>query len=331
MRIAGQWVGWGLGDTNPKLTVFKRVLKNKFQWVRDWQPALDDSPTYDATLTDVVAEMQRRYGLPATGILNYATQLKCGFAKSPEVAKPVVFTVEGHMSSMWLGPCAETARALENERLIRWQPVGYNNTALPFDNKSGEDELCRLLADTKLLPAGTPWAMCVFSQGAIVGSRVWMKHIAPPSGKLHWRLPSWRGTLAFGSPYRERDVVAPWVPDPPRRGTQGISNERMTGTPQHWMEVARTGDLYTENDGDGSDASEHKTAIYLAVQNKWTGDPDSLFNQLLEIWQRPAPEMLAAIQAISSGAMFVANMNPHGGYDLAPCIAWLRSRLTAFR
>ena len=68
------------------------------------------------------------------------------------------------------------------------------------------DPLRRLLADRTLLPPGTPWAMCIYSQGAIIGSTVWLQDIAPPTGSLHWRLKDWRATIAFGNPYREVDI-----------------------------------------------------------------------------------------------------------------------------
>lgn len=329
MRVAGQWVGLGLGDVSDEVRAIKAFMRRKFSYAKD----LKDTSLYDEQMVNTVAEMQRRYaasrqiGAHTPGIINVETKMAMGFLPRPVKPKPVLFTVEGHMSSMWMGPCAETARVLEQQGVCRWQPVGYNNTALPFDNASGIRELRRLLADRTLLPPGTPWGMAIFSQGAIVGSEVWLRDIAPANGSLNWRLRDWRATLAFGSPYRERDVVAPWVADPPRPGTQGISNTRMVGTPRHWAEVARRGDLYTENDT--GDAGEHKTAIYMAVQSQWSGHPDSLLSQLLELTQRPTPEMLAMITAIGSGAMFLANMTPHGGYDLRPCIDFMRDRLLA--
>lgn len=328
MRIAGQWVGLGLGDASEEVRSIKAFLRRKFSYAG----SLGDHSLYDGQMVAVVTEMQRRYaaagkiGEHVPGIINVETKYAMGYLARPAAPKPVVFTVEGHMSSMWLGPCAETARWLESNGLCKWQPVGYHNTALPFDNASGIRELRRLLADRTLLPPGTPWGMAIFSQGAIVGSEVFLRHIRPPSGDLHWRLADWRATLAFGSPYREQDVVAPWVQDPPRRGTGGISNVRMTNTPvDRWAEVARRGDLYTENEA--GDSGEMKTAIYMAVQNQWSGHPDSLLNQMLELAERPLPEMIAMIKAIASGAMFLGDMRPHGGYDLGPCIDFMRVRL----
>ena len=327
VRVAGVWVGLGIGDSSDEIRALKAFMRRKFSYAA----TLADSSLYDSQMVNAVADMQKRYaaagkiGQHTLGVINVETKYAMGWLVRPTKPKPVVFTVEGHLSSMWMGPCAETGKWLESQGLCRWQPVGYDNVSLPFKNSTGINELKRLLGDRNLLPVGTPWAMCIFSQGGIVGSEVWMKDILPKTGSLHWRLQDWRGTLAFGNPYREKDVIAEWVNDPPRPGTQGISHLRLQNTPSYWKEVSRRGDLYAENKPD--QAGEYRTAIYLAVQNKWSGNPDSLLNQLVELAQRPIPEILAMIKAISSGAMFLGNMGSHGGYDLPPCIDFLRQRL----
>jgi hypothetical protein len=326
-RVAGVWIGLGLGDASEEIRAIKGFMRHKFA---SYAGGLADTSLYDMPMVDAVTEMQRRYagkiGEHVPGVINVETKYAMGWLERPRQPKPVVFTVEGHLSSMWVGPCAETARYLESEGTCRWQPVGYDNVSLPFKNQTGINELKRLLGDRTLLPVGTPWAMCIFSQGGIVGSEVWMREVVPKTGSLHWRLQDWRGTLAFGNPYREKDVIAEWVTDPPKPGTQGISHTRLENTPVAWKEVSRRGDLYAENPAN-SQASEFRTAIYLAVQNKWSGHPDSLLNQLVEVAQRPVPEVIAMIQAISSGVMFLGNMQAHGGYDLRPCIDFLRQRL----
>lgn len=330
MRVAGKWIGLGLGDVSDEVRALRAFMRKKFSYAKD----LRDITLYDEHMVRVVSDMQGRYakagkiGSHTPGVINLETKYAMGFLPRPVKAKPVLFTVEGHMSSMWFGPCAETGRILENEGLIRWQPVGYNNTKLPFDNKSGIEELVRLLADPTLLPPGTPWGMAIFSQGGIVGSSVWLDEVLNPTGRLHWRLASWRGTLAFGNPYRELNTVAEWVTNPPRPNTHGISNRRMTNTPtDRWKEVSLRGDMYAEVTA-GTAATEHQTAIYMAVQNQWSGNPDSLLNQMFELFTQPGPEFLAMVQAISNGAMFLGNMSPHGGYDLRPCIDFMRRQLT---
>lgn len=323
------YVGLGLGDSSEEIRRIKAFMRQKFSYAS----TLRDSTLYDAQMVNAVAEMQKRYtaagklraGRYSPGVINAETKYVMGFLVRPSKPRPVLFTVEGHMSNMWVGPCAEVARILEAEGVCRWQPIGYNCTALPFDNDSGIRELRRLLADTSLLPTDCGWGLAIFSQGAIIGTEVFQA-LRQPSDALHYRLATWRATLAFGSPYRQRDVVADWVPDPPRAGTEGISDIRLTDTPAMWKEVARTGDLYSENEQ--GDSGEHKRAIYQAVQNRWTGNPDTLLSQMVEIFQRPVPELLAMISAITSGILFVGNMSPHGGYDLRPCLNFMRAALT---
>jgi len=328
VRVAGQWVGLGFGDTSSEIRSIKRFLKRKFSYAAH----LNDTTLFDEQLVGVVMDMQSRYqaqgkiGDHTPGIINVETKYAMGYLTRPTRPRPVVFTVEGHLSSMWQGPAAETARILEQQGVCRWQPVGYDNVSLPFKNQTGILELKRLLADRDLLPPGTPWGLACFSQGAIVGSEVMIREVISPQGALHWRVNDWKATLAFGNPYREKDVVADWIPDPPRPGTEGISPTRIRNTPAQWKEVARRGDLYTEVHAD-SPATEHKRAIYLAVMNRWSGHPDSLLTQLMEIVQRPIPEMLAVIHAVTNGVMFLGNMQSHGGYDLNPCVTFMGRQL----
>ncbi len=310
-----------LGSQGPLVSRWTHTMLRRF---RSYATGLDGKPLRDDFYfgldeAKVQREYERRTGQMVDGIVSDRDLAALG------LALPVMFTVEGHMSSMWVGPCAFTARQLEVEGVCRWQPVGYDNVALPFRNDTGIDELCRLLADTALLPPGTPWGAAFFSQGGIVGSEVFMRHVLPPDGSLHWRLKDCRGVIAFGNPYRENSVVAEWVPDPPAPGTQGISNRRMVGTPPWWKEHSRRGDLYAENQTD--DRGEDKTAIYMAVQNEWTGDPDSLLSQMVEIIERPVVEVLAMVRAIIDGLLFAARPGPHGDYDLRPGIDWMRARL----
>lgn len=323
-----------LNDRGPHVRRWRGVMAARFGgYARKLGPLPLDTDVYGPRAESWQREYETRTGQLVDGIVSDADLLALGVVNEPPkpVVKPVLFTVEGHNSDMFVGPCAFTAKALEDEGVCRWQPIGYNNTALPFDNQSGIDELARLVGSTVLdngtpFPPGTPWGMNIFSQGGIVGSRFFLEHVRPTNGRLHWRLKDFRGCLAFGNPYRENGVIAEWVPDPPRPNTQGISDVRMTFTPPNWKEVSRHGDLYAENEV--SNSGEHKTAIYKAVQNQWTGT-DSIVQQLVEIGLNPAPELIAVATAIVSGVRFLFDMGRHGTYDLAPCVDFMRARLTA--
>lgn len=317
-----------LGSSGPLVTAWQTAMVKRF---RAYALAADGGPLrpdgyYGNDDRAVQAEYERRTRQPADGIVSDADLVALGLI-SPPRHTPMLFTVEGHLSSMWEGPCAFTAKQLESEGVCRWQPVGYDNTALPFRNQTGVEELVRLLSDTTLLPAGTPWGMAIFSQGGIVGSKVFLDHVRPESGRLHWRLPDLKGVVAFGNPYRQKDTIAPWVPDPPHAGTQGISDRRMTDTPPWWMEHSRTGDLYAENPD--TEVGLNCTAVYkIVAESSWAGGESGMWQRILDIAKDPADGLMDIALAVAGGVRFLTDMSPHGAYDLGPCIDFLRHALT---
>lgn len=340
MRLAGVWVGWGLGDNSSRdFTVrkVKALMRKKFA---SYAGNLADTNLFDQQMFDAVWEMQRRYHEQGklhepNGILDLDTEIVMGYKQPAPEVLPIIFTVEGHLSSMFVGPCAFTAQVLEAQGVCHVKPIGYDNVALPFNNRSGIDELCHQLSLSAIegpldpagrpimwpFPSGTPWGLMSFSQGAIIGSEVLLDHLRPEGGSLHWRYKDLRRAIAFGNPYREKNVIAEWVPDPPAHDTQGISDVRIDNTPAFWKEHSRHGDLYAENTDDESGRLE--TSVYKAVQAEWTGD-GSLFAALFRIFTQPASEILPLVKALLDGGMFLLNMSPHGTYNLAPCVEWMR-------
>src|SRR5215217_5600557 len=145
MRINGVWVGWGLGDWshNPdgsdgdstvrRFRAFARAM------YRSYMGHLADNNKFDQELYDVFVVMQDKLVaggqlIPGTfirGVLDLPTQYATTFKKR-ELIKPVIFTVEGHMSNMFFGPCAVIASTLEQQGVVEWQPVGYDAGRLPF-------------------------------------------------------------------------------------------------------------------------------------------------------------------------------------------------------
>ena len=340
MRVNGIWQGWGLGDNSTSDFTVRRAkafMRDKF---RSYAGHLADTNLFDREMENAVIEMQGRYlsvgrlvpGEYLPGVLDLKTQIVMGFRAAGPAVKPIIFTIEGHMSDMFRGPCAFTAQALEQQGVCHWQPVGYNSTKLPFDG-SGRTELKRLLSLKELprpnapaipFPAGTPWGLIIFSRGAIDGCETYQKDILPVSGSLHWRNNDLKRVLAFGNPCREQDVIAEWVTDPPHVGTQGISDVRMTKTPLTiWREVARTGDLYSENTTD--ERGLNKESIYrIVARNSWSGGPSGMLARVLDLFTNPFDGVIDIARSVIDGAMFVPNMGPHGMYDLGPCVAWMR-------
>lgn len=345
---SGVWLGWGPGDRDPKVIEIKRFLHRKFQWVRDYQPALDlNDPFYDDNLTLIVGQMQGNYGLPVTGIMNYATQVRSGFYKPPAPAgpqlRPVFFTIEGHMSNMFHGPCAYIAADLEREGLVWHQPVGYNVTKLPFDNESGIQSIRALLAAHVLpngrpFPPGTPWGLSIFSQGGIVGCEFMLRYVLPEGAELHWRLKDFVGCVAYGNPYRAKNVNANWVPDPPKPDTMGIADKHLVAADwqlpsgrslaEIWREHSRTGDMYAEVPD--NEVGQNMTAVYRIISNNsWIGGPTAIFGRVMDVVGNPFDGFLDIAWAIIKGVMFLAKMGPHGMYDLTPPRNFMRDRFRA--
>ncbi|MEV5360565.1 hypothetical protein AB0K45_09500 [Micrococcus luteus] len=332
MRVAGIYVGLGEGDVSPEVVKIKALLKRKFTPARN---TLDDGDLFTAALTAEVKRVQavyaaeRKPGAPKyiPGVINVEFKYDVGLLKRPDAPRPIIFTVEGHMSRYDVGPCAWIASTLEQQGVCWWQPIGYNTTKLPFDNASGRNELARLIGATTLdngrpFPAGTPWGLLGFSQGAIITNSVFLDRIRPDHGSLHWRLKDLTRAIAFGDPYREKDVDSGWWPDPPKRGTQGISDVRMIDTPPWWKSANRTGDLYTENPDD--EAGLYRTSIYkIAAEGSWSGGQAGMLARLLDL-ATPMDDVLPVIKAILGGILFLGNMNPHGGYNLDAPLEYMR-------
>jgi hypothetical protein len=350
----GNWIGLGVGDvdspgtprTAPNwhaVTLLTGTLARKYQWARDL--GVIQQPNYDTTIAAAVQEFCHRTGLPVVldpqghAVANLSVRKRLGSYPPPQPILPLFFTVEGHSSDMWHGPVADTAAQLESEGLCRHQPIGYNDTVIPFDNRSGVNELARLVGATVMdngvpFPAGTKWVLGTFSQGSIVGFDFYTEYLAP-GRPLEWREADRVGTLAYGDPCRATDSIAPWaVGMVSKAGTHGLDPYRRWGLPgfpakpDNLMDVYREGDIFAEN-GDGQ-AGAVKAAVYQAVaRGDVFSNPFSLAAQIADMFQAPVKEVFAIIMAIISGVVFLGdNPNPHySPYDITGGVNWVRSLL----
>ena len=351
MRIAGTWVGWGLGDHSQTDDTVRRAKRYMRAMFASYAGHLADTNVFDVEMENAVKEMQRRLvekpmnqhrllpGQYIVGVLDLPTQYAMGFKQPPAPAppkrRPVIITVEGHMSNMWVGPCAAIAQQLEKEQLAWHQPIGYDSTRLPFNNKSGVDGVLSILHSDEIGPPddrrpfddGVDVYMLGHSQGAIIVNQVWLNHLRRASGgsKLARRRDRLQRVVVFGDPYREKDADAGWWPDPPKPGTQGISDVRMVDTPPWWKTANRTGDLYTENED--NEVGLYKTSIYKIVsENQWWGGPAGMLARLMDL-ATPLDDVIPIIKAIMGGIMFVGNMDPHALYNLDAPTDYIRRGL----
>lgn len=349
MRINGVYVGLGEGDRSPEIVKIKTLLKRKFTPARN---TLDDSDLFTPALIAEVKRVQAVYtaeGKPGApkyipGVINLEFKYDVGLLPRPDKPRPIFFTIEGHLSNMFFGPCASNASLLESQGLCRWKPLGYNSTALPFDNKSGVTELFNQLARTQIEgPPGVmwdfgpdvPWVVKGFSQGAMVLSDALDQLPTHPNPVVRARAKTLRRSLCLGNPRRALNAIAPWADNPPPPGTSGIFAHRQFVTAGTWLdgihqENANIGDLFAQNTTDK--AGQDKEAIARIIcENSWVGGPTAIFTRVLALFGNPAGEAFYAIKAAFDAVMFLAsNPNPHYTTVAEPGdVEWMRSGLTA--
>lgn len=336
MKIAGQWVGWGLGDSAEEIRRLKAFMRKKFSYCA----ALRDTTLFDQQMVDAVVEMQERYrsagqlkaGRYTPGIVNFETKVVCGFIARPQVdVRPMLFTVCGTGVPWWIGPDADTARAVEDR--YKWQPIGYPAQPVPMGPsiQAGKNELYVQMNTHKDRVILYGCALAGYSQGAIVVSETWEQDIKPEGGRLHWAYPYVKKTVTWGNPSREKGKVWPdaaAMPSPPNH--HGVTGNLMTATPGWWRNYAHSGDLYTDVPDDES--GENRTAIWQLIRD---GDimrgPDSLLRQFMELggFVQDASQIAevtgmfkAMIDALS---FFGQQTGPHINYSTREAIDYLRA------
>lgn len=316
-----------VGDRDPAITDAKRVLRRY-----SYGSGLDGSDEYSVEFGVALIEFQTRRnlqilrgqvrdmpGIPTLGELSWATKKNLGILPEQQQAKPdhrpVIFTINGHLGGLFDGPAYLTARVLEEQGRVRVQPVGYDNVRKPFNNASGFTEIGNLI---NALPASTPWAILSHSQGSVIECDFYEQVIAP--NRNRWPYSHYRGGVRFGNPRRPMNTVAPWIADPPPRGSEGLDPHCLTEPTPGVAEASRDGDLYANKTP--GDAADWKEAVYMAVcRGKFFG-ANTLSAELGQLAMRfgnPA-EILALFQAIVSGVVGLINLREHGTFDLRPCI-----------
>lgn len=322
--VTKAWLGLGLGDADPEIAKFKEFAKSKF---KSYAGSLDDNGVYTRELAAVVSEMQARYGLPVTGILDYASKVRSGFLKVEPPAKPYLYTVHGTgvADPFGFGLPADTARAVLD--IYTWQPVGwYPAAAFPMwpSITAGVSELVSLIAARP-----GKFALAGYSQGACVVSTVLKHFIMNPNGALHHRLGDVTKVVCWGNPMRQKGFAAfdEWIWPIAKPDTGGIMAwdrlEGLDAAPFQMRDYAHAGDMYASNND--SDKDEYKRAICKIVMKATDifEGPDSLVSQLKELSVRPVQEGLAMASAIiDAGKFFTGTAH---GYNIGPAIEFLRA------
>lgn len=337
MKIGGMWVGWGLGDSHEEIRDIKAFMRKKFSYAKD----LADTPVYDEQMVAVVADMQARYatgwgklhGKYTPGVLNFATKVAMGYVPRPPQIdrRAMLFTVCGTGVPWWVGPDADTARAVESR--YKWQPIGYPATAVPMGPSidAGKAELINQITLHRDQVERGGAAFAGYSQGGIIVSEVWEEHIKPENGSLHWAHPHFFKAVTWGNPSREKGKVYPDAgAKPSPKDHQGVTGNLMVDTPEWWRNYAHQGDLYADVPDDES--GENRTAIWQLIRN---GDaikgPNGLLRQVMELTGifHDGPriaEMTGMFKAMIDAMVFFGKgTQPHVNYSVAEAISFLRA------
>lgn len=337
MKVAGAWVGLGLGDSSEEVRRLKAHIRRKFSYAAN----LADTPLFDQPMVEVVAEMQRRYTaagqLPAgsytPGVVNVETKVVCGFITRPvrPDRRPVLFTVCGTGVPWWVGPDADTARALEQFYL--WAPVGYPAVAVPMGPSitAGRQELANLMHKHRERILSHGCALAGYSQGALIISEFWENDCKPSTAPMNWAKHTIRKAVTWGNPMRELGKAWPDAGGPPSPPSHsGVTPVLMRSTPDWWRDYAHRGDLYTDSPADES--GENRTAIWQVIRNgSMIKGPDSLLRQVLELGGivKDASQIAEATgiakAMIDALTFFGQRTAPHLSYSITEAIDYLKA------
>jgi len=300
--------GRGLGDTDEYTLKFGVSLR---QWQVNihYQVAFKGRPGPDVNML---------------GVLDWAVKSQMGLLDEPNApVLPWIITVGGHLGTWDTGPAYWSALPLHQQGKAIVQGVGYDAASIPFNNKSGIDELNRIVHHVK--PAGVPWAIASHSQGAIITSDYLQHNVID-----HQSVPAYsnfRGGVHFANPRRPMGVVAPWITDPPHPDSEGLAHNCLTAQLPGVEEASRKNDLYADKLRNA--AGEHKTSIYRLIAHGTLFGTDTLSEQLIEIGTDFPGEVWPLFQAITGGIQFLISMDPHNVFSLRPATHHLEHVLAA--
>jgi hypothetical protein len=317
------------GDTDPLIPGAKTYLR-RF----DYGKNLGITEVYTVEFGSALLQFQSKRKIevefgqkpgPVTvpnGIFDWASKKQMGLLVDP--VKPLIVTVAGHLCNQFDGPAYICAKWMVDQRLAREMAIGYNNVDIPFENRTGFDQVMQQIHDPVILPRGNNWAICGHSQGAIIVADILDVARKNPG---QWPWTHLKGGLQFGNPRRPRGVVAPWVADPPDPNSEGIAHNCMESAFPNVAEVSRKGDLYADKTPDS--AGEYKTAVYRIIAEKtWFGSDDTLGEQMAELVKSGGIELWDVFLAITSGIKGAVHLDQHNIFDLGPCIDHLRKILS---
>lgn len=239
-----------------------------------------------------------------------------------------VFSINGYMGNMWLGPQAEVAQHLSNQglNLAYWQPIGYNSNAFPL-SVGVTSGLAELQNQRNLHPG--PYLISAWSEGAIIATE-YLK--SDTSGEC-------KGGVMYGNPYRAQGQWNPVAPalgavgDPGGAGIGGPANNWRTpdyihhychGPNQPSYDGLPGVDIYTCCPVD--ETGEIMRLIFDFVLTQWGGAISDLWEFGTDLLTQGVGTIWAIVQAIYMAISFYGgNTAPHTDYTSHAGAAYLEN------
>ncbi|ALF01404.1 lysin B [Mycobacterium phage Mdavu] len=230
------------------------------------------------------------------------------------MSKPVLLTASGTGADMWSGYPADLARRVED--LYYFQPIYYGPGGIPAtvpmgaSAQSGVDMGVRLVLECEARPSrDVPdgYALCGYSQGGMVVSALLDEF---RTGRLRHLNGKLMAGSTFGNPWRELDS----------NGGRGISDRRIVGTPDFWVDEFDPGDIYANVPN--NDVGDDMTAIFKLVQLRSLADLigiGSIMDRVMDVLRGPLSGMRSVVEAIVRGLLFFGRKPPtapHTEYHL---------------
>ena len=314
-----------LGSNGPVVAAWQAAMVKRFASYAkgaDGQPLRADA-YFGRDDSDVQREYQLRTRQQITGQVSDHDLQALGIVTAP-TKLPVILCAQGTGVDMWTGPPADIGRAVESQGKARFQPLG-DWPATPFPMwpsitqgvASAEVQIRKWagVEDCDLYLVG-------YSQGAAVMSLL-RKYSFAPGGVLADLRHKVKRAVMLGNPMRQGGIATSDGGQLARTSSAGIMVDRLTDTPEWWVEYAHAGDLYADCELD--DEGEWKRAICKIVMgNQWWAGQDNIFEQVCEVFGKPLEEGWAVAMALFGTIRFFGSgTRPHVTYNVQPAIDYL--------
>jgi hypothetical protein len=238
-----------------------------------------------------------------------------------------IFSINGFMGNMWLGPQAEVAAAVQRATGIWWQPIGYNSSSIPL-NIGVSAGLAELQNQRNQHPG--PYLVSAWSEGAVIATLYLKQQQAAGNTDC-------KGGVMYGNPYR---AAGQWNPIAPAIGAVGDPGGAGVGGPANNWRTPSTIHHYCHGPNqpsyDGLPGVDQYTCcstgldgdiariFYNFVFSNWTGAFEEIFVIAQDLVTKTGMTLYAAIQtAIEWIEFFASQTGPHTNYTSYAGAAYL--------